>query len=219
MVECIETSAPSSSGRWSTGVPHVLSTAQIAPPRCAISATAAMSTTCSSGFDGVSIQTSFVFGRIAAFTFARCVMSTADTSIPHGPKTSRASLVVPKYASSGSDDVRARSERLEQRHRRGGAGRERRRRRAALELRQASLERGAIGILVARVEDTRRDSCRRPLARTSWRDGSAASRRRSRDRRRGRRERRGSRCALSGKREAGSGEAGTTTDQGLGTGR
>ena len=96
MVECIETSAPSSSGRWSTGVPHVLSTAQSAPPSCAIAAIAAMSTTRSSGLDGVSTQTSFVFGRIASRTASRFVMSTIDSSRPHGPKMSRTSLIVPK---------------------------------------------------------------------------------------------------------------------------
>jgi len=101
-VACIEMSAPRSSGRCRTGVPQVLSTAQIAPPRCAIAATAAMSTTRSKGLDGVSTQTSFVLGCIARSMAPGSVMSASDTSMPQGPKTSRASLIVPKYASSGT---------------------------------------------------------------------------------------------------------------------
>ena len=47
---------------------QVLSQAQSAPAACAISATAAMSVILSSGFEGVSTQTSFVFGRTAFLT-------------------------------------------------------------------------------------------------------------------------------------------------------
>ena len=54
----ITTSAPSSSGRWPSGVESVLSTASRAPAACAASATAAMSQTSSAGFAGVSTHTS-----------------------------------------------------------------------------------------------------------------------------------------------------------------
>jgi hypothetical protein len=55
-----------------------------------------MSTTRSNGLDGVSIQTSFVSARIARATFCGSVMSTSESSSPHGPNTSRANLIVPK---------------------------------------------------------------------------------------------------------------------------
>jgi hypothetical protein len=57
VVEWTTTSAPSSSGRCRYGVANVLSTTRSAPAACAASAAAAMSTTLSIGFDGVSIQT------------------------------------------------------------------------------------------------------------------------------------------------------------------
>ena len=60
VVECTTASAPSSSGRWTTGVANVLSTATSAP--CLRSTTAAMSTTFSSGLVGVSTQISRVSG-------------------------------------------------------------------------------------------------------------------------------------------------------------
>jgi hypothetical protein len=59
-------SAPSASGCWRYGDAKVLSTASFAPCLCATSAMAAMSRICSSGFVGVSIQTSFVFGVMIA---------------------------------------------------------------------------------------------------------------------------------------------------------
>ncbi len=59
-------SAPSSSGRVSTGVANVLSTPNSTPCRWAISAQAAMSVIDSSGLPGVSIQTSRVCGVMAA---------------------------------------------------------------------------------------------------------------------------------------------------------
>ena len=53
------------------------------------------------------------------------------------------------------DDVRPRSERLQQRHGRCRSRRERGRCRSTFQLQQAALERRAIGILVARVEISR----------------------------------------------------------------
>ena len=71
MAECTTASAPSSSGRWITGVAKVLSTATIAPPLRAT--TAGMSTTLSSGFVGVSTQITAVSGRTARSSAARSV--------------------------------------------------------------------------------------------------------------------------------------------------
>ena len=54
---CTTTSAPRSSGFWPRGVANVESTTTRAPAACAAAATAAMSTTSSVGFVGVSSQT------------------------------------------------------------------------------------------------------------------------------------------------------------------
>ena len=59
VAECSTRSAPSSSGRWRYGVANVLSTTVMAPTTAARRATALMSMTFMSGFDGVSIQTTF----------------------------------------------------------------------------------------------------------------------------------------------------------------
>ena len=66
-------SAPSVSGRWSAGEANVLSTTIERPPAAlapraasTVAATAAMSTTLSSGFDGVSNQTSRVLSVSAS---------------------------------------------------------------------------------------------------------------------------------------------------------
>ena len=84
VAECITRSAPCSSGRVSTGVAAVESTATSAPTACASSAVAAMSVTVHSGLAGVSIQTSFVVpGRRAACTAVGSVMSMSSTSSPH----------------------------------------------------------------------------------------------------------------------------------------
>ena len=71
-------SAPSSSGRWSTGVANVLSTTTRAPAPCAISATADRSTILSNGFEGVSTHTSLVLGRIADRSAASSARSTVE---------------------------------------------------------------------------------------------------------------------------------------------
>ena len=77
VVEWITRSAPSAMGCCRYGEAKVLSTTSSAPARCARSATAAISVTFSSGFDGVSVHTSAVSGRIAAATASRSPMSTA----------------------------------------------------------------------------------------------------------------------------------------------
>ena len=75
-------SAPSSSGRVSTGVANVLSTPSSTPRRRAISAQAAMSVIDSSGLPGVSIHNSLVRGVMARSSAARSVESTSVTSMP-----------------------------------------------------------------------------------------------------------------------------------------
>ena len=57
VVECTTTSAPSASGCCRYGDANVLSTTSSAPASCAISASAVMSAIESSGFVGVSTQT------------------------------------------------------------------------------------------------------------------------------------------------------------------
>ena len=58
VVECTTASAPSASGCCRYGEANVLSTASMAPPEWAISASAPMSAIDSSGFVGVSTQIS-----------------------------------------------------------------------------------------------------------------------------------------------------------------
>ena len=53
------------------------STTSSAPAWCARSATAGMSVIFSSGFEGLSVHTSAVSGRMAAATASRSAMSTA----------------------------------------------------------------------------------------------------------------------------------------------
>ncbi len=60
----------------------MLSTTRYAPAARAISPSAARSATFISGFDGVSAQISFVFGRSARRTFSGSAMSTAVDSMP-----------------------------------------------------------------------------------------------------------------------------------------
>ena len=80
---CITTSAPSDSGRVTTGELAVESTASRAPAACAISAAPAMSVTVQSGFDGVSSQTSLVRpGRTAALRASRSSVATKSTLRP-----------------------------------------------------------------------------------------------------------------------------------------
>ena len=88
-------SAPSASGFWSTGVANVLSHAHNASVSWATRAAAAMSTTASSGFDGVYTQTSRVRGVIAREIAPATVMSMKLTSTPQGIMISRRRRAVP----------------------------------------------------------------------------------------------------------------------------
>ena len=72
-------SAPSSSGRWSSGVTRVESTATSAPARCAPSHRASSSAIASIGFDGVSTHSRSAPAQ-AARTAAVSAMSTRTIS-------------------------------------------------------------------------------------------------------------------------------------------
>src|SRR5438876_780166 len=101
VLECTTTSAPRPSGCCRYGVAKVLSTTTRAPRSCASLATAAMSTTVSSGFVGVSTHTSFVSSRQAPVIASRSAWSTAVQAIPAGSYRRATSRYVPPYASAG----------------------------------------------------------------------------------------------------------------------
>jgi hypothetical protein len=82
VAEWITRSAPIFSGRCRAGVQKQLSTTSKAPPPCATCANAAMSNTSVSGFEGVSMNTSLVFGRIAARKPSSAPWSTKLVSMP-----------------------------------------------------------------------------------------------------------------------------------------
>ena len=88
VVEWSTRSAPSASGCWRYGLANVLSTATSAPRAWATSASAAMSKTRSSGFVGVSTQTSVVASRRWPRRAAsRSVRSTKVNATPNGSWT------------------------------------------------------------------------------------------------------------------------------------
>ena len=76
VVLCTTMSAPSSSGRWNTGVMKVLSTASSVPLARQSFAIASMSESLSIGLVGVSSQQSLVFGVSARPMLAGSVGST-----------------------------------------------------------------------------------------------------------------------------------------------
>ena len=84
---CTTASAPSTSGRCRAGVANVLSTTTRAPCSWVTAHTAPMSTIFSSGFDGVSIQTSFVAGVSAADSASRSPRSTVENARPQSVST------------------------------------------------------------------------------------------------------------------------------------
>src|SRR5579872_3562189 len=86
VIECMLTSAPSSSGRCSSGVAQVLSHATRAPDFLAIAVIARMSQTVSRGFDGVSVQINRVPGVTARSIAPRSRMST---NVDFSPQDSR----------------------------------------------------------------------------------------------------------------------------------
>ncbi len=100
VVECRTMSAPRPIGCCRYGLANVLSTTASAPALCAISATAAMSTTLRSGFVGLSIHTSFVRLRIALATSRGSRMSTGVISMPTRSYTRAKRRYVPPYTSS-----------------------------------------------------------------------------------------------------------------------
>ena len=108
------------------------------------------------GLDGVSTHTSRVFARIAARTAATSVMSTNVVSSFQRAKVSRRSRDRAVVGVHRGDHVIAGLERQENRRGRGRGRRERGGGRAALESRQALLERLAIGVVVARIEEAAR---------------------------------------------------------------
>ncbi len=81
---CTTMSAPNSNGCWKTGVANVLSTTTSALRACASLLTAAMSVISKRGLVGDSIQTSRVFGVIAASTAARSPVSICLITTPIG---------------------------------------------------------------------------------------------------------------------------------------
>ena len=92
---CMTRSAPSSNGRCRIGLANVLSQASSAPRSCASAASAAMSLTRSSGFDGVSIQSIEAGDSSARDTAATSVVSTNSALTPHFGSTSRSCFAVP----------------------------------------------------------------------------------------------------------------------------
>lgn len=85
-------SAPSASGRCSSGVAKVLSATTSAPAAWPISANAAMSQTFSSGFDGVSIHSTASGVAQAARTASRSAMSTVSITSPRCGRNSLKSM-------------------------------------------------------------------------------------------------------------------------------
>ncbi|MCY1375215.1 hypothetical protein D9M69_626130 [compost metagenome] len=99
VAECTTMSAPNFIGCCSAGEQKQLSTTSSALALWAMSATAAMSATSVSGFDGVSRKNSLVFGRTAARHASRSVGSTKVVSTPNLPKILLNSVMVePKIA-------------------------------------------------------------------------------------------------------------------------
>ena len=146
VVECITTSTPSSSGRCSTGVAHVLSTTVRAPMVLASATIARMSVTCRRGLDGVSIQINRVEGVSARFTAPGSVMSTNVVSQPPARE-----LVAQHHRRAvvrvlWRDHVRARIERLKTAAVAADPEANAAAADAALERRQCRLERLARGI-------------------------------------------------------------------------
>ena len=98
VAECMTMSAPSASGRVSTGVATVLSTARSAPASCASAAHAAMSVTAQVGFAGVSIHTIRVRpGLKAALSAEASPGGVKATSSPHSVANSPSHFLRPQY--------------------------------------------------------------------------------------------------------------------------
>ena len=103
VAECMTRSAPSVSGRVSTGVATVESTATAAPAACAMSQVAAMSVIVHSGLAGVSIHTSLVMpARAARRTTSGSAMSMTSTRNPHCVAKPRSQLRSDQYMTFGT---------------------------------------------------------------------------------------------------------------------
>ena len=133
----IDRSAPSSSGRCSSGVASVLSTASSAPSAWAAAASAATSSTARPGLDGVSIQTSVAPGSAAVI---------ASASVAHHAHLDAARAQVLErelpdggVAVAGHDDHVAGRQHRQQHRRDGGQARAEQHRLAALELSERRL--------------------------------------------------------------------------------
>ena len=149
-------SAPSSSGRWKSGVAKTLSTMSRALACCAISATAAMSISSSVGLDGLSRKNAFVFGRTA---FRHASRSRAVDQ-RRGDAEARQEILDDVAAGAEQRRGRRRGRRpcRSQRKRRGDRGhaaRHRARRLGAFEQAHALLEHGDGRIGVARIDEAR----------------------------------------------------------------
>ena len=152
VAECTTMSKPSSSGRCIQGLAKVLSATLMRSCSRAIFATAARSMSFSSGLLGVSTQSILVSGRIAERTRAGSAMSTklalkAGRALAHvleQPVGAAVQVVA-------CHDMRAGVERVEQRCHAGQPRCERKAARAAFEVGDARLQRGARRVARARV--------------------------------------------------------------------
>ena len=133
VVECITTSAPSASGRCSTGVAKVLSQASSAPCACAMRASAAMSLIFMRGLDGVSAQIIATLPAQAVATASRSAMSTATASMPRSGQEFACQEAQAAVAVVRDQHARAVGQRFQQARHRRHAGGERERRFAAFE--------------------------------------------------------------------------------------
>ena len=173
VAEWITRSAPSSIGRCSAGEHMQLSTASSAPASRAICASAAMSATSQTGFDGVSTKRRRVSRRTARFHASRSASSTHVVAMPRRARIwSKSGTTVPNTPRAATMwsplFSRPSASRRDRRHarRRGDA------RLGALERGEAVLEHLHRGIGEARVDVARlfvgelarrfaRRSCRR----------------------------------------------------------
>ena len=137
-------SAPSSSGCCRYGVAKVLSTASSAPTACAASAALRMSTTFSSGFDGVSTHTSLTSSpRWAARFSSNSVGRHVGEAVALRLVDLRGHAVDAAVDVGDQHDALARVDEVHQRRRRAEPGAERDAVLGALEARERDLERRA----------------------------------------------------------------------------
>ena len=152
VAECMTMSAPSSSGRWIQGVAKVLSTTTRIPRPRAAATTAAMSTSFSSGFVGVSIQIMRVFGADRGRGGLRVrEVGEGEVEVRRAPAHALEQAEAAAVEVVHRDHVVAGVEQLEQRRGRRHARREGEAAGAALEVGDAALVGHARRVLRARV--------------------------------------------------------------------